>query len=134
MISMISRQLLFLLAALQCLVSLHAEQSLPALAQIKAAAEGGDALAQSQLADAYYYRWDYARAGIWYGKAANQGVPYAQYKLGYLYESGLKSWIPEAKDLPHIQKDYREAIRWYQIAANQNEASAQKDRVELEAR
>jgi TPR repeat protein len=45
---------------------------------------------------------DYAEAVEFYRKAANQGLAKAQFKLGWMYESGQG-----------IPQDYAEAVKWY---------------------
>ena len=50
---------------------------------------------------------DYAEAVKWYRKAAEQGVAYAQYKLGNLYYNG-----------EGVAKDLTKAKEWYQKAAD----------------
>ncbi len=99
-----------------CSLSISLAQSqLPDLAQIKAAAERGDAAAQDRLGDAYYAHLDGQNALVWYRKAAEQGIANSQYQLGHLLSSGN----PPA----HAPPD--EAIRWYAKAANQNHKQAQ---------
>ena len=57
---------------------------------------------------------DYAKAAELFQKAANQGLPDAQYNLGALYERGLG-----------VPKDAVRAVTWYRFAANQNHAAAE---------
>ena len=56
------------------------------------AAEQGQARAQDNLGDCYYYgngiEQDYQTAVEWYRKAAEQRYARAQYDLGYCYEQG----------------------------------------------
>lgn len=57
-------------------------------------AEQGDAQAQYYVARIYATGMDnvsvdYAKAAVWYEKAANQGFSEAKQELGYLYEQGL---------------------------------------------
>jgi eukaryotic-like serine/threonine-protein kinase len=95
----------------------------------------------------------YLDALSWYLKAAQQDWPDAQYRLGYMYEKGLGT----EKDVPRAVKYYRsaashdypdaenvlgslyamgadgvprdndEALVWFQKAANQGHAKAQKN-------
>ena len=48
---------------------------------------------------------------------AEKGNPEAQYELGAWYERGLHG----------ISQDYKEAVYWYQQAANQNHKSTQNN-------
>ncbi len=58
-----------------------------------AAAQGGDAKAQTYVGEAYEKGLgippDYEKAAQWYQKAADQGYASAQMNLGFLYETGL---------------------------------------------
>lgn len=94
----------------------------PKLAQTKAAAEDGDAKAQTKLADEYLARLDYVGATNWYHKAANQGVARAQYQLGWLHKDNRFS-LPTMKLV--IAKDLRKSFQFFGLAANQNHAEAQ---------
>ncbi|MBT6206705.1 MAG: sel1 repeat family protein, partial [Francisellaceae bacterium] len=51
---------------------------------------------------------DYAKAKMWFTKAADAGVSNAQLELGNMYKKGLG-----------VDKDSSEAIKWYLIAAEQ---------------
>lgn len=60
-----------------------------------------DAKIQSKLGAGYYrgvkhVPRDYAKALVWYKKAANQGLSEAQYKLGEMYHKGID-----------VSKDYK---------------------------
>ena len=61
---------------------LYAQSSTPPLATLKAAAESGDAQAQSKLGDVYRGRLDSVSALGWYRKAAAQGVAHALHLAG----------------------------------------------------
>ena len=65
-----------------------------ALKEWKSLAEKGDALAQSDLGDAYRIGkgvpQDYAEAMKWYRKAAEQGSEYSQNILGTMYGHGRR--------------------------------------------
>lgn len=45
--------------------------------------------------------------------AAEQGYVSAQYNLGYMYDKGYG-----------VEQDYREAEKWYRLAAEQGDADA----------
>jgi TPR repeat protein len=88
-------------------------QSIPnelttAIKEYQAAAERGDAQAQSQLGELYYRAKEYKEAIAWFRKSADQGYVYGQYNLGVAYLEG--SGVP---------KDYSEAIKWFIKAAEQ---------------
>ena len=91
-----------------------AQPVLPELAQIKIAADAGDPVAQTQMAER-----DPAHAETWYRKAANQGYVHAQGKLGnlllmrYGMTFGLK---PEARAALG-----QEALKWVGLAASQGD-------------
>ncbi len=87
----------------------------PKTADIKAAAEKGDAEAQCKLAQAYYSSFAWSNSVIWFKKSAKQGNPEAQYSLGKMLIGG-SSGVP---------KNVLEGIRWLRLAANQNHSMAQ---------
>jgi len=75
------------------------------------AAEQGVAPAQSIIGALYYYGvlgfiQDYKKALYWLTEAAEQGVADAQYRLGMIYQGGRG-----------INKDYKQAHIWYNIAS-----------------
>jgi len=84
----------------------------------KAAAEAGDASAQTKLAWYYQEGRGVAKsdteAAAWYLKAAEAGDPIAQNNLAGLYADGTG-----------VPKSYADAAKWYRKAADQNVASAQ---------
>ena len=57
---------------------------------------------------------DHATAVSWFGRAAVQGNPEAQYNLGASFDEGQG-----------VQQDYAAAASWYRMAAEQGYASAQ---------
>lgn len=57
----------------------------------------------------------YAEALLWFQPAADEGIPVAQYVLGFMYQQGLG-----------VQQDYSTAIKWYNAAANQGQADAEE--------
>ena len=82
-----------------------------------AKANAGELGAQVQLGDAYFrgkgVRRDYARAAIWYRKAADQGDADSQYMLGGLYHLG-----------EGVQQDDAQAFAWSMKAAEQGQKEA----------
>ena len=87
------------------------------------AAEKGIMQAQYALAEIYANKvGDYKAAVDWYRQAANQGHPDAFYKLGSLFEEGVKG----------IRADAAESNRMYQIAASEFDVYAQKGDAEYQ--
>lgn len=84
-------------------------------------ADKGDARAQLGLAMMYFLGQgvprNMAAAMDWCHKAADQGLPAAQYRLGQMYAN---PWRAELQD-------FIEAAKWYEKAANQNYAAAQDE-------
>ena len=82
------------------------------------AAENGDADAQYELGDCYYYGKgtdeDESMAVKWFTKAAKNGNIEAQYELGICYQNGRGVDVDE--DL---------ALKWYKQAAENNQPDAQ---------
>ena len=83
-------------------------------------AEEGDAEAQNELGDCYYFgekiEEDIDQAVIWYLKAASQGNDDAQYSLGWCYENG-----------EGVEKDDSSAFMWYCKSAEQGNPDAQNN-------
>ena len=106
-----------ILATMFCGFTLLAQTS-PPLAEVRKAAEQGDAAAQYKMGGAYLHGLgvpkDAAEALEWYRKAAEQGEPNAQASLGFMYETGQG-----------VAQDYPGAVRWYRKAAEQGNAAAQ---------
>ena len=106
-----------ILAMVFCGVTLLAQTS-PPLAEVRKAAEQGDATAQAKMGRAYFLGLgvpkDAAEALKWYRKAAEQGEPNAQSSLGFMYERGQG-----------VAQDYPAAVGWYRQAAAQGNAIAQ---------
>ena len=94
---------------------------------------------------------DLVKAASWYEKAAAQGHPSAQSRLGYLYKSGIKGkpdfkkayqWLSKAAETGDaysqanlaqlyenglgVKKNNQKAYHWYFAAANQNHVQSQK--------
>ena len=86
------------------------------------AAEKGNAHAQFVLGNTFYYGEnsafctgkDYAMAVLWFRQSAEQGYPFAQNNLGYMYYHG---W--------GVKTDDTEAACWFKKAAEQGNADAQ---------
>ena len=55
----------------------------------------------------------HAKAHDWFGKAARQGNPFAQYKLGRIYERGQV-----------VSKDLVEAYKWYLLSSQHGDKPA----------
>lgn len=84
------------------------------------AAQGGDSVAQINLALQYLYggvtgKPDYTAFLKWAGLAADQGLDVAQLQLGHFYRRGEPGFAPEPK----------KAMDFYRRAADQNNAEAQ---------
>ena len=77
---------------------------------IKGDAEIGDADAQYEIAENYYYgkgvEQDYKEAVKWYAQATKQGHAAAQNNLGYMYQNGYG-----------VEQDYARAVEWYAKSA-----------------
>ncbi len=88
------------------------------------AAEGGDRVAMYNLA---LFLMDAGgtdgEAANWFRRSAERGVIDAQYNLGLLYEAGRG-----------VDRNLREAYRWFSVAANAGDAAAREKQVELEGR
>jgi uncharacterized protein len=84
-------------------------------------AEHGDPKAQTGLSLLYFLgqgvNMNLAAALDWCGKAADQGLPSAQFLLGQIYQH---PWDPEIRDLGS-------AFKWYSKAAAQGYADAQDE-------
>lgn len=85
--------------------------------ETRAKAEAGDASAQNELGDNYFFGRgvdiDYAQAVFWFQKAASQGNARGQFNLGYCYEYGKG-----------VAKEISMAKALYQKAADQGSAEA----------
>jgi hypothetical protein len=58
---------------------------------------------------------DFTRAAEWYRRAAEQGLPSAQFNVGYGYAYGIG-----------VEKDEAEAARWFERAATAGHGMAQE--------
>ena len=112
------KPLLFVLALAVIPVGVDAQGT--ELAQLRALAEQGNAVAQYNLGFRYAngdgVPQDNAEAERWYRLAAYQGHADAQYSLGLMYQLGYG--VPE---------EDAEAERWYRLAADQGHADAQSN-------
>ncbi len=88
------------------------------LADLRAKAEKGDAIAQYSLGMRYANGWGVAKDPSevvkWFRKAAEQGLPDAQYYLSGYYRRG-----------EGVAKDETEALEWMHKAAEQGHAVAE---------
>ena len=79
--------------------------------EIKAKAEEGDAQAQANLGDQYFFgegtAKDRAEAVKWWRKAAEKGDGKSQFSLAFCYFQGLG-----------VEKDVAQAMKWYQSFTN----------------
>src|SRR5437762_1657597 len=89
----------------------------PYIAQLRTAAEGGNAEAQYNLGNAYYVgigvQKNNTEAVKWFSSAANQGNAKAESSLGTMYQQGAG-----------VQKDDYEAVKWYEKAVESGSANA----------
>jgi TPR repeat protein len=89
------------------------------LAELKAKAESGDAIAQYKLGFRYCVGQgsptNFAEAAKWLRKAAEQGIIVAQYDLALVFEKG------------DGMTNYVEAAKWFRKAAKGGNAEAQAD-------
>ena len=91
------------------------------LASVLKAANAGDAKAQVEIANRYFYALngvgkDYSQAVAWFRKAADQGSAVGQNNLGILYLSGHG-----------VPRDYAQALFWFRKAADQGSAVGQNN-------
>ena len=97
------------------------------LADIRAKADKGDAVAQFYLGFCYYkgqrVAKDEAEAVKWYRKAAEQNDAEAQNNLGDCYANGQG-----------VEKDYVEGYKWSLLAVGQGVEGASESLTTLEAR
>lgn len=88
------------------------------LAEVRRAAEDGDAAAQAELGDVHWYGdgvdQDYREAISWYRRAAGQGNVAGQLGLGTAYWEGVG-----------VPQDHAEAARWLRLAAEQGNPGGQ---------
>lgn len=81
-------------------------------------AKSGDAIAQNNLGDAYYYGnevdQDFGKALEWFKKAAAKGNADALFSVGYMYDYGEGT-----------EEDNPTALKWYTQAAQKGQLYAQ---------
>ncbi|WP_447888963.1 tetratricopeptide repeat protein [Serratia fonticola] len=82
---------------------------------IKKAAEKNNADAQYDIASDYENQRDINNALIWYKKSAHNGNTTAMFSLGALYRAGMYG----------IAEDNQEAFKWFNMAAEKGDSSAQ---------
>ena len=111
-------------ASLLCGLPGFPQEQLPDLARVKAAAERGDAQAQDRLGEIYEGHFNYSAASQWFRKAAEQGVPHAQWRLGKMLLDGRPKFAEGSVPVP---KAADEGLKWIFLAANQGLDSAQCD-------
>lgn len=77
-------------------------------------AKSGDAIAQNNLGDAYYYGnevdQDFGKALEWFKKAAAKGNANALFSVGYMYDYGEGT-----------EEDNPTALKWYTQAAQKGQ-------------
>ena len=98
------------------------ETKLPELAEIKLAAEQGDAKAQYQLGKSYYQHGDYENAEKWYLLAAQQGIPEAESDYAGILTLSVAHHV-DGK-VTYRKPNYAEAFQWYAKAVNHGHRGA----------
>ncbi|HMD53260.1 MAG TPA: redoxin family protein, partial [Phycisphaerae bacterium] len=83
------------------------------LAQLQAAADSGNVLAQNYLGVYYFSNNNFAQAFNWIQKSAEQGNALAQANLGFLYVRGEGT-----------QENDQQAFNWFLKSANQGDIDA----------
>lgn len=90
------------------------------LAQLEQSAAQGDARAEFNLGDAYYFGQgvpkNYVQTVYWWRKAAQQGNAVGEFGLGYAYYYGQG-----------VPQNNAHALYWYQKAAAQGDTVAQNN-------
>ena len=118
------KTLLFVLAL--AVIPVGVDAQVTELAQLRALAEQGDAVAQNNLGLMYAngrgVPEDDAEAVRWFRMAAEQGNPDAQNDLGIMYTNGRG--VPE---------DDAKAVRWYRLAAEPPSGLTRQDQQEVVA-
>lgn len=117
----VSKSLVFLFVLLVAEAK-SGEINLPRLAEVKLAAERGDATAQDKLADAYVSQFDFPNAIKWYRPAAERGLAHAQWHLGDMLLTGRATM-----NRGSVKAEPEEAVQWLLKAANQDHERAQVD-------
>ena len=135
---------IFLLAMILCPLFSFAQE-------FRAAAENGDAEAQTKMGNYHFEKKEYTQALEWYRKAEAQGNAEAMVQLAECYENGYGVTKDEKKGVEYEKKaaalgnakaqywlgntynngyggeqqDYAKAVEWYRKAAEQGNADAQ---------
>jgi TPR repeat protein len=112
---------IFLLGASQSLASppLTTGMEKLVLADVQTSAEAGNGVAQWELGRRYYYfkaTKDDVKALYWFEKAAQQGVPWAEYETATMYELGEGG-----------PADSKKAFYWYEKSATDGIDEANAD-------
>lgn len=87
------------------------------------AADRGDRVAMHNLGLFLADSGADAEAATWFRRASERGVVDSQYNLGLFYAAGRG-----------VERNLREAYRWFTVAANAGDVAAREKQVELEAR
>jgi TPR repeat protein len=109
-------------ALLLVTATLCAQQPNPPLAELKAAAEAGDAQAQDKLGDIYFKGGNFEDAVTWYRRAAPHSILNSQYQLAHI----LLMWASSpsvSKTTSAMHSD--EALPWLLKAASRRHNRAQ---------
>lgn len=112
-----------LLLAFGCQTSPKPSPDLLDIRRFQPAAERGEVLAQYNLGAAYASQWRPAEANQWLRKAAEQGLPEAEYSLAVNYFRG-----------DGMPQDATEAYAWFDVAAAQGHLLAVNARESLAGR
>src|SRR6266542_3010807 len=115
--------LAFLICRLHIVAPASAQTNLPDLAQIKLAAEKGDADAQDKLGEKYWWSFDFPTAVKWFRKSAEQGNAHAQLKLGEMLINGKPKMGQSETAVPRAPE---EAIKWIAASATQGFVEAER--------
>ncbi|MBK9575043.1 MAG: sel1 repeat family protein [Rhodoferax sp.] len=110
-----------------------------AMREFKSLALQNNAKAQYNLGNMYEHgqgvERDMKEAVKWYRLAAGQGLAHAQYSLGLLFETQGLPGVPDvvlgglkAAEIDFgVPQDYKVAMRWYRLAADQGFAPAESN-------
>ena len=105
--------------------SLFAQSPSATLAQIKVAADAGDAASQDKLAETFVLRADSSQAEFWYRKAAEKGFAHAQGRLGNMLLMRSRMAVSATPAARAAMSE--EAVHWMTLAANQGDKRGQAD-------
>src|SRR5205814_7981485 len=104
--------------------ALAQDDKLPSMAELKVAAEAGNAKAQDQLGQTYYGSFNFSSAAEWFHRAAAQQNVHACWRLGEIYFAG-KPHLAAGSKAVLAQQDL--AIQYFLQAANAGYSQAQID-------